>query len=137
MSFTITADSIPARDTWGWAPYWSCTQYRQWHELNVNAYGAQTANQKFIDAWSQLDAFDSNFNWCKYDSDFANYFESYGIDVGHILSHAINSAGDVVDAAGNVVDSANNTTNVLKWLLPMVVIIAAIIALNYAYKKFT
>jgi hypothetical protein len=136
MIFSITADSTPALDTWGWADYWSCQEWMQWHRLNVQAYGRDVANSKFISAWSAQDAFASPYNWCKYDSGFTNYFKQQGIDLGNIFSQVINAAGNVVDAASNVTQTASNATDVLKWALPLAVIAALIIAGMWGYKTF-
>jgi hypothetical protein len=111
-AFTITADSLPAYDTWGWADYWGCTDWMQWHQANVTAYGKDTANQKFISAWGAQDSFMSPYNWCKYNADFADYFSKQGIDVGWMLSHLVVAVQDipdaVIDAAGNLTDAAGN-----------------------------
>lgn len=136
MSFQITADSIPQRDTWGWEPYWSCEEYMQWHKLNVQQYGADVANQKFVSAWSELDTFDHNYNWCKYNREFTAYFKSYGIDVGNILSDIVTAGGNVVDSVTNVTQAASNTTQMLRWIIPVAVIAALIIAGMWAYKNF-
>ena len=136
MAFEITADSIPQRDTWGWAPYWSCQEYMLWHKLNVAKYGANVANSKFISAWSELDSFDHNFNWCKYDSDFANYFKSYGINIGNWISNVFNAGSNVIDAAGNVTQGASNATNLLKWIIPVALLFVFALAMFSAYKKY-
>lgn len=136
MAFEIVADSIPAKDNWGWQPYWSCQEYQLWHKLNVDAYGADVANKKFIAAWSELDSFDHNYNWCKYDSDFTNYFKRYGIDVGNWISNIFNAGSNVIDAAGSITQSASNTAKLFKWIIPLAVLIALAIASVWAYKKY-
>lgn len=139
MAFVITADSVPVPDGWGWGDYWSCAEYVQWHKLNVQAYGSDVANQKFVSAWSSISGIlstDHNYNWCKYDRSFADYFAAYGIDVGNILSNAVTAAGNIVNAAGNVTQGVSNTTQLLKWALPVALVIALIIASMWAYNKF-
>jgi hypothetical protein len=132
----ITADSVPVFDAWGFGDYWSCDEWKLWHKLNVDAYGAATANNKFITAWNQQDAFASPYNWCKYESNFTSYFKGYGIDLGHIISDGVIIVGNAVEATGSVVDSAGNTASILKWAIPLAVIIALIIASMWAYKNF-
>jgi len=67
---------------------------------------------------------------------FADYFAAYGIDVGNILSNAVTAAGNIVNAAGNVTQGVSNTTQLLKWALPVALVIALIIATIWAYNNF-
>lgn len=140
---TITADSTPVLDGWGWDDYWGCAQWVEWHKLNVVKYSKAIANSKFIAEWSKQDSFSNPYNWCKYNSSFANYFKSQGIDVGWLLSNLVVGANDVgtnvITATGNVstgVVSASSgietVGSVIKYALPF-----GAIALGYwAYKKY-
>jgi hypothetical protein len=129
MAFIITADSVPV--PMGAIPGggWSCADYVQWHQLNVSAYGLETANTKMLQAWGELSFWDWNYSWCKYNGSFANYFKSVGLDPNDFFSNVYNGVG-------NIGDAVNNSTAVLKWLVPLLLIIAAIILITWAYKNF-
>lgn len=139
----ITADSTPVLDGWGWGDYWGCPQWVEWHKLNVTKYGKPVANQKFISEWGKQDSFANPYNWCKYNSPFANYFKAQGIDVGWLLSNLVVGANDVgtnvVDAAGNVSTGVVTASSgietvgsIIKYALPF-----GAIALGYwAYEKY-
>jgi hypothetical protein len=114
---------------------WDCSQWITWHKANVSAYGQSAANDKFQQYWSQLSTWDSAYNFCKYQSDFYNYFKSQGIDTGWWLSHLFVDASQIVNntgsAAVNLSNAATNTTKVIQWLLPISVIaLVGIGALN-------
>lgn len=158
-AFTITADSAPVLDGWGWEDYWGCADWVLWHQLNVTAYGKEAANQKFIEAWGSQSSDMHPYNWCKYDAGFANYFSQQGVDVGWLLSHlvvaaqtipdaVINDAGQLTDAAGNVLNSAeaaaqalanaaanvgggvNNIATVFKYVAPVAAVVGGLWAVN-------
>lgn len=110
---TITADTIPDYDEWGWDDYWGCGEWMLWHKANVQEYGRETANTKFIQAWGAQDSFMSPYNWCKYDKDFANYFSQQGIDVGWLLSNLIVGVENVGD---DVIETVENTTDTVAYV---------------------
>jgi len=138
------ADSVPPLSELD--SQWGCAEWMQWHTANVNKYGKDTANQKFISNFSQLSTINNAFNFCKYNCDWAQYFGSYGIDVSDVASRAVCSAVTVVDAAGNVATSAagaatsaaqgaSSTVSTLSKLLPIAgIAIAAWLAYSYLYK---
>lgn len=140
---TITADSQPLLDGWGWGDYWGCADWIQWHQLVKAKYGKDEANARFIDWWGRQDSFAGPYNECKYNATFANYFKAQGIEVGWLLSNIIVGAqgagNDVVDVVTNVTTGASNASTgvqsvgtMLSFLLP----VAAIGAAYYGYKTF-
>lgn len=138
--FDITADSEPILDGWGWAEYWSCSDWAEWHKLNVKKYGKQKANQKFTQWWSAQDGTAGPYNWCKYNAEFSKYFAENGIDVGNVVSHIVTGADSVVTsttgAATNLASGVENTAKTVKWLLPLAFTAAVIGAGYFAYKKY-
>lgn len=110
---SITADSIPDYDAWGPDEYWGCADWMLWHKANVQKYGREAANAKFIQAWDDQDSFMSPYNWCKYDKDFANYFSQQGIDVGWLLSNLIVGVENVGD---DVIETVENTTDTVAYV---------------------
>ena len=140
---TITADSTPVLDGWGWGDYWGCADWMQWHKLVKAKYGKDEANARFIDWWGKQDSTASPYNWCKYNSEFANYFAAQGIDVGWMLSHIVTGASNisdaVVDTAGNIstgVSNASSGVSSLGTMLGFLLPVAAIGAAYYGYKTY-
>lgn len=142
----ITADSTPLLDGWGWADYWGCAEWMQWHQANVSKYGKAVANSKFITWWSKQDSFANPYNWCKYNSPFANYFKAQGIEVGWLLSNLVVGTNDVgtavVNTAGNVSTGIQTASSgvqslgsVLKYALPFAAIAGGAWAFNKYIKK--
>lgn len=112
-AFTITADSVPDFDNWGWDDYWDCADWKRWHEVKKAAHGLEAANAAFIQYWGAQDAFMAPYNWCKYRSDFAQYFADQGIDVGWLFSHLVVTTSEVGD---DVLDTTQSLGTGLKWI---------------------
>jgi hypothetical protein len=135
----ITASSKPVYDGWGPGAYWGCAEWMLWHQQQVKAYGQQTANQNFIQAWGAQDSFMGPYNWCKYNAEFANYFAKQGIETGWLLSNLITGAQtvgtNVVTTATNVSSGVATTSNMVKYLLPFAAIGAGVWAFDKYVKK--
>ena len=50
-NFTINADSTPVYDGWGWADYWQCDDWINWHKAMVVKYGDKVADERWANAW--------------------------------------------------------------------------------------
>lgn len=133
-AFTITADSVPDFDNWGWDDYWDCSDWMRWHQLMKAAYGLDHANRQFIDYWSDQDAFMEPFNWCKYHSDFADYFEAQGINMGWLFSNLVVATEEVgedaIDVVENVSSGASGVSTVIKYAAPVAAIIGGAWAID-------
>ncbi|GEM_PF-2834148 len=91
----ITADSEPQFNIPFWPDdSWDCQDWVTWHKKNVEKYGQQKANEKFITQWSKQGLWDSNFSFCKYYDHFRSYFADQGINVNSFTSQIINNAKD-------------------------------------------
>lgn len=142
--FNITADSEPVLDGWGWADYWSCNDWIYWHKLNVQKYGKEEANRKFLQWWEKQDGTSGPYNWCKYDSDITAYLKSQGLNIGWWFSNAANTATDTVektaDSAGSVVQSVGSGASGLAKLVKYAAPVAGALLLAglayYSYKKY-
>lgn len=127
---TITANSTPDYDGWGWDSYWSAEEWVQWHKTLVAAFGKQAANDTWKMAWGKQGAWEHPFNWYKYNRGFTDYFKSQGIDVGWFGSKIITTTGEaVIEVTENVTDAAADlsqgvvsTANVLKIVAPTLLI---------------
>lgn len=130
----LTADSEPDFDNWGWDDYWSCEAFRRWHELNVTKYGKEVAKSKFLAAYEVAFSFGSYHQDCCYNSDFREYFKSYDIDVDtlfcSLVMPVIDTTGNVLTTAGNVSSGVANTSSLLKYLLPVALVVAGVYAVD-------
>lgn len=135
---TITAQSTPDYDGWGWDTYWSTTQWIVWHKRLVEEYGIEKANEIWSLAWGNQGTLDHPYNYYKYDSTFVQYFDSQGIDVGwwgsKILTSTTTAVADTVEDVTNAVDNLSDgilsTSNVLKVAVP-----AALFGVGYYFYK--
>jgi hypothetical protein len=132
----ITAASIPDYDGWGPDTYWSCSDWITWHKALVQEYGLENANTIAQEAWNKQDAFEHNYNWCKYNQEFVSYFKSVGLGADQsFASLAWEGIHNVADAGLNVTGGIKNVSVILKKLLPILLLVAAIIAIIYVSKK--
>ena len=120
---------------------WGCADWMEWHKANVKTYGKDVANTKFTTQFNQLSSWNSEYSFCKYNCDWAQYFGNYGIDVSDVFSRATCSAVKVIDDAGSVVTNTtgglSTGSSVIKWLLPIGVIVGAAWAVDkYVYPIF-
>ncbi len=129
-STLITADSKPDYDEWGPDYYWGTEEWITWHKALKDRHGLAVANQLWLEGWKAQSIWDKPFNWAKYDSDFANYFKSQGIDVGHLLSKVVVAGETTVE---NVAQAAVFTSNFLPTIITAGVILAGFII----YKEAT
>lgn len=137
----ITAQSEPDYDEWGWDEYWTCADWMAAHQKRVLAYGVNAANEWFIDRWSAQDGFMAPYNWCKYDADFANYFNSQGINVGWLLSNVFVTVSNVTqDGLSIIEDTTDSLSKFIETLKPAspFLLAGAIVWLvdRYAYRIF-
>lgn len=136
----ITASSTPALDTWGWADYWGCTEWKAWHIELLKQMSAKQAALIFTHAWNQQDSFANPYNWCKYNSDFRNYMRANGIDIDSIASAIImpmfDAAGNLSQGAGDIVSNTSNAASAISKLIKPVGFIALAGAAYWGYKNF-
>ena len=128
---SITWQSTPDYDEWGFDSYWSCDQWRQWYDALKSKYGQVQAKNIWVDAWGKQSWDEHNYSWCKYDTAFATYMRSQGIDVGHVLSNVLNSGVTVID---NVSQGAVGLSEILKNIAPYLIVGGAIYLLLPYFK---
>lgn len=126
----IAWDSIPNPDN-----DWNCLDWKIWHQELSKKYGRAKANELWEREWQKQGGLDYSVNWCKYNSDWVEYFESVGLDKRSIFSMVFTGAGKLIDTADNVVDAANNTSKMLKWALPLVILGVGAGAIWYVAKN--
>lgn len=142
---TITADSKPVYCYFGGEGCWTCNDLIVWHKALVAKYGLDKANQIFLDSWNndtpvvceQLDcrSFDSAFReYAKANGLFSGLYNNVGI-----IAQPIGYVGDLVNttatALSNIVGAGANTAKVLKYVLPTIIIIIAVVGIFYLVKN--
>lgn len=141
----ITADSVPVYCWFGGSDCWTCDDLILWHKLMVDKYGKVEANLRFVKSFTndtpiiceQLDC--RSFN-----STFRSYFRQAGIldslysGIG-VIAMPLGFGNDLIsNAAGaisNVATAGETATKTLKYIVPVLVIVAAVILIIWSTKK--
>lgn len=132
----ITAQSTPDYDQWGWDSYWSCTDWITWHQALEKEFGRSEANRIAQAAWDQQDFFEHNRSWCKYNQDFVKYFKSVGLGGDQsFTSMAYETVYNVGNAGINVSETVQNISELIKKMLPIILIVVVILGILYVNKK--
>lgn len=83
----ITAGSTPDYDM----PFnifdsaWTIADWIAWHKALKVQHGPDEAKRIFVAAWENQSHWSSPYSWWKYNSEFVDYFNSQGFNVGHTL----------------------------------------------------
>lgn len=154
-NYIITADSHPDLDDWGLDDYWGPENWIDWHKKMKTSYGLDEANKRLVTAYHEATFGAASFDWRTFNSTFKKYakdngfydalYDGLGGLLGKVSSviatgtqQTANAAEKVIDTAGNVVDNAgdalSNTTSVLKWVIPVIVILV-LIGVGMYFKK--
>lgn len=97
--FQVTHQSIPVVNDFGTKPYWSCTEYMNWHKALKKAYGKTAADAKFKKVWEVIPGSAYNFLFTNC-SDFNAYMASEGIKIS--ASGVLTFVGDSYNTLKNV-----------------------------------
>tara|TARA_R100000231_G_scaffold112229_2_gene83211 strand:+ start:1222 stop:1671 length:450 start_codon:yes stop_codon:yes gene_type:complete len=127
---SITAQSTPDYDSFGVDDYWTCNDWMIWHTRLKAEYGLTTANEIWMTAWNEQGAFESNYNWCKYNCTFAAFADRNNLPVKNIFSRL--TCG-VVDVSSNIADGFTTGAKVVRVAIPLAVIGVGIF---YAFKAY-
>lgn len=139
--FTITADSTPVLDSWGWADFWSVYDWMRWHSLNVVKYGRTKANEKFLTYWNAQSVDANPWNWGKYNPDFRAYLKKYDLlpSVTNVVADVVTGTSEVVsgatEAVKDITEGAGSTIKTASKLLPIIFVVVLVIALVALNKK--
>lgn len=129
----ITCNSMPDISG-GWLDSgWSCNQWMLWHKKLVECYGKEQANEIFIDQWEKQSSIDTQYNWCKYDREFMNYFSKQGFTT-HGIAELWVSAGNVADNVGKGAENTSSGAQFLAKFLPYLLIVV-LLAMLYLFLK--
>lgn len=132
-TFSITADTK-------WSSDWSCEDWIAYHKALKAELGKDQADQTWLQAWNEQSAWASNYNWCKYGAAFNSYVNAEKLPVTHLLADLFSGGTrvgeNVIGAAESTSKVPINVANVLKWLVPTVLILVVIGAIIYFGKKY-
>jgi len=131
------ADSIPPTSFFDSS--WSCEEWMQWTQANINTYGKDVAVQKFVQYASQVSSL-SSAHFCPYGSTFYNYYANLGVNFDNIFASTSAATQSVIQTADttaqtvaqNAGSTISNASNVLSWLIP-VALIGGTAYLGYTY----
>ena len=129
-------DATPAYDGWGWDDYWSASDWLAWHRAMKAAYGLEVANSRFVNAWEAGIGWFSNsvpINARTFDSSFRDYAREngfldalYGQGLG-ALAQPIGAITDTGSAVGEVGAGIKTSGNVLRYVVPVVIVAALLV----------
>jgi len=146
--------ATPVFDGWGWDPYWTKQDWLAWHNSLKTEFGQPAANDKFVNAWLSRDGFFEAFgdvrgDWVSLDTAFRDYLKAHntsaGINMldaiagGNPITAVMGGASDLGSAGLNIVsnstDVAETLTKSLKYILPLLLILAIVAAVVILWPK--
>ena len=142
----ITENSVPNLDDWGWDNYWSCEDWVEWHKIMKSKKGKSFADSNFLKWWEAQTSFANSFNCRSYNKTFRDYFRKENLlsklySGAGIIAAPIGAGTDVVvgvsEGISDVTEGIFNTAKVLKYVLPVLLIVGVGIVGYVVYKKVT
>lgn len=144
--YTITADSKPDFDDWGWDEYWSCSEWKEWFMALKAKHGKKNAQDMWIKAWQSQGAFSHALDCRSFNEEFKTFLKNQGLwDGAHsfiskLIAGGTTAVGSTGDAVGSVAEGASDTvgalSKTLKYVIPAVLLIGLIGVSAYAYRTF-
>ncbi len=134
LLLTITAYSTPDYDDWGPDTYWDCYDWMTWHQKMVPVFGLDEANRRFIEAFHNAGQFSNNFDCRSFNSDFRDYakqngfYEALYAGLAGLIVKPIGWGTDAVSTAGSAI-------NIVKSVVPLLLIATVIFLLIYGARK--
>jgi hypothetical protein len=149
MSYTITAQSFPDYDDWGFDDYWGPEDWITWHKKLKGEYGLDQANRLFITAYSNAGTFGAEWSWRTMNTPFRKYARAQGFydalfsGIGGLIGRGIALGSDLLEGAGEVTsgvgevageipEALSGIVTTLKIVLMVAIIVAAVWAF-YVY----
>jgi hypothetical protein len=99
-----------------------------WYERLKEHYGADEARLMWMSAWEAQDAWESNYNWCKYSQEFNEFTHKNGLGASHLLADTLVGGTNIVGGALKGVAWVGRN---LVWIAPVALIGAGVV---YALK---
>lgn len=141
MAFTITAESTPAYDGWGWDDYWDCYDWIAWHKAMLPVYGIDETNKRWLQAWNKQDTFFAAPVDCRtFNQDFKQYAKDNGFYDGlfegiGFLAQPLSAGTSVVTGASDLVGDTADNSKYLKYVIPVVITLILIGIIVYGVSK--
>jgi len=137
MDETITWESTPNHDGWGWDfinGYWSCAEWIAWHRALVAKFGKQEADIRWVNEYDKSTWGAAEISCSTNSNEFKSYAQSEGLaDKSAILSRVYRAEVAVDDLTQGVTDPFAQLAKVLKWLPWIALIVLLIAAIYYLY----
>lgn len=160
-NFIINASSQPVYDAWGTGDYWGCNEWMQWYIELRKVYTPEQSDYIWSKAWLDgvstvaggngtasgsnyivdsvpLDCrtFDSNFK--KFLSDYPNLSSAVYSGIGGLIAKPLGLGTDVVNGVvkfgQNTLSTVSTTSTILKYIIPVTIIILFIFLIIFGYK---
>jgi len=128
---TMTCETEPLFDGWGWADYWICGDWITYHKMlkdkcsMTKEQATAFVEQKLTDR----SLFGHEF-FCGFDNNFKSYFESQGADFGFFF----NITNAALDTTENVADNMDQLSKYLKIVVPVALLGIGVFYSLKAYK---
>lgn len=147
-NFTITADSKPVYDKWGFweGSYWGCEEWRLWYFALKKKYGKDEARIIWVQAWEAQEPLSSPIDCRTYNTIFKEFIKAEGLadavysGLSGLVFKGINvgveATGDIIEGAGAVVEGVGTTSKALKYLIPVAFVVVLIGVGAYSYNAF-
>lgn len=136
---TITAYSEPQYGVFSSA--WSCDDWMRYHMALVEEFGKEAGDDRWVSAFKRsgkIELIAKRADCISMNTSTRDYFQKEGVYdrvatglsglVHDITGTAVKGARETTEAAGAVIKGAGNALKMTKFLIPVVVIIALIIA---------
>ncbi len=158
-NFIITADSTPVYKDWPWSDSWDCADWIKFRTKYTAEESDYLWSKFWLDGVSRFSGgtgaavgagyvTDSVPLSCRsFDSSFKAFLDQHPniksavfSGIGGLIARPISLSVTVVDEAGNIIGNtvtgAANASATLKWLIPVALVAAVIIAFIYFGKKY-
>ncbi len=140
----------PDFDEWGWDTYWSLNDWLTWHATLKQTFGQPVANDRWVEAWMSRQGIlafgDVRADWLTFNSAFREHLRNHNTSGNITMLAAITdplteiiavpgeAVGNIGEGAVNLSGGVVNTTKTLKWLLPVALVVAVVLAAIIIYK---
>ena len=126
--YNINAHSQPDYDDWEWDDYWNCADWIKYHQELKKTFGAEVAKNMWRQAWEAQDGTSNPYNWCKYNSEFYDYFKKELGETWFLM--------EIGGAITSVTETAGTTAKVLKVAIPVAAVLLIAGGIYWGYNKY-
>lgn len=147
-NFTITADSQPVYDKWGWweGEYWYCIEWMEWFYAMEKKYGKKEARLRWAEGWNNQEELSSPIDCRSSNTIFMEFLKKEDLwDIAHegvgglivkTGTGAKETVEGVAEGAAGLIEGAADTAKALKYILPIAFVLVLVGVGAYSYKTF-